>query len=84
MQVEPGTGFDVGKRGMIVQEQDQTRSLSEVRCRRASSHEPSRLGEKFFGETRAIVWQWSRHETALPGERSIYLPIAGRQPYTYL
>lgn len=84
MQVESGTDFDVGKQRMIVQEQDQIRSLSEVRCCRASSEEPSRLSEEFFRETRAIVWQWSRHETALPGERSIYLPIAGRQPYTYL
>ena len=64
MQVEPSTGFDIGQRGKVMQDQDQTRSLSEMRCRRASGRETPCLGEKFLGETRTIVWQGSRHETA--------------------
>jgi hypothetical protein len=56
VKVEPASDFDVGKRGTFVQEQDQLRSLSEVRCRRASRLEASGLGEKFLGETRAVKW----------------------------
>ena len=39
MQVKPSTGFDIGQRRGFVQEQDQVRSLSQVRCRCASGHE---------------------------------------------
>ena len=49
MQVEPSTGYDIGQRRKVMKDQDQTRSLSEMRCRRASGYETPCLGEKFLG-----------------------------------
>src|SRR4051794_3681136 len=63
VKVESGSGLDIGKRGRLVQQQDQMRSLPKVRRCRASQSESSRLGEKVVGEGRAVQRCWSRHET---------------------
>src|SRR5947209_8256402 len=63
VKVESSSDFDIGKRGLFVQKQDQVRSLSEVRRRRARDRESSSLGEELMGKARAIAWCRSRHET---------------------
>jgi hypothetical protein len=64
VQVALGSDFDIGKRGLVVEEQDQLRPLSKVRRSHASRDQPPGLGEELIGETRAIGWQWSWHVAA--------------------
>ena len=59
-------GGGVGKRGAVVQQQDQLGALAEVGCGRSSTDEASGLGEELVGETGARAWGRSRHATA-PG-----------------
>jgi hypothetical protein len=84
MEVEPRGEIDVGERRVLVKEQGHSRSLPQVRSRRASRDQPLGLGEESIGETRAIVWRGAGHATALLVERSLYPATAVRQPYTYL
>src|SRR5947209_1399608 len=64
MEVESASDFDMGKRGMFVEKQDQVRPLPKVRPGRARGRESSSLGEERIGKARAIAWCRSRHETA--------------------
>jgi hypothetical protein len=56
MQIELGTGSGIGQRGLLVQQQHQTRPLPQVRPCRACDHEASGLSKEIFGEVRAIAW----------------------------
>ena len=64
VEVEPRSGFRVGKRGARVQKQDQACALAAVRRRGARAEEALGLGEKVIREGGAIVWQRPRHGTA--------------------
>lgn len=64
MEIDAGGEIDVGKGGLLVQEQDQMGALAEVGCGRAGGREPPGLCEELIGEGRAMVWGRARHETA--------------------
>jgi hypothetical protein len=66
MKIKPSCGCYVGKRGGFVKEQDQARTLPEVRRCGARVEEASGLGEKLIREDRAMKWRRARHET-IPG-----------------
>jgi hypothetical protein len=65
MEVEAGGHFDVGKQRLVLQQQDQLRSLSQMRSRRARRHQPSCFADELVGKSRAIVGYGSRHVTPL-------------------
>jgi hypothetical protein len=71
VKVESDGGLGIGKRGMLVQKQDQMGSLPKVRRRRASPHEASGLAEELVGKNRAIAWRWARHVAAPLNEQSL-------------
>jgi hypothetical protein len=64
MEVDAGSGGDVGKGWMLVQEQDQGGPLAEVGCGRAGRDETPGLCQELMGESRAIARGRARHETA--------------------
>ena len=64
MQVDAGGGGDVGKGGVLVQEQDQVGPLAEVGRGRAGRDETPGLCQEIIGEGRAIARGRARHETA--------------------
>jgi hypothetical protein len=55
MKVEAGRDFDIGKRRLLVQQQDHLRSLSQMRAGRASRCQPSRFTDELLGKSRAVV-----------------------------
>jgi hypothetical protein len=61
MEPDSGSGSRVRERGGILQEQDESRALAEMRRRRARRHEPSGFGEELVGEGRAITRGRPRH-----------------------
>jgi hypothetical protein len=64
VKVELSSGFDVGDRGIFVQQQNQLRSLAQVRGPGACLCASAGLGEKLLWEAGTIMRQWSRHATA--------------------
>jgi hypothetical protein len=64
VQVEASSGCHVGKRGSLMQEQDQVGALPEVGRSGASRRKSSRLGEELVGEGRVKARERPRHETA--------------------
>src|SRR2546421_5613713 len=62
VKVDPSSGLHVGKRGRLMQEQDQTGALAEVSGGGASLRQAPGLCQKRSGEERAIARQGSRHQ----------------------
>jgi len=56
MEVESGGDCDIGKRGLLVQQQDELGSLSQVRRCRARGRKSSGLGEELVRESGPIAW----------------------------
>src|SRR5262249_56359738 len=56
VKAEASRDLDIGKRRILVQKQDQARSLSKVRLGRARGRESPSLGEELGGKARVVAW----------------------------
>jgi hypothetical protein len=66
VKAEPSRRGHVGKRGVLVQQQDEMGALAEMGRRRASAHQAAGLSDEVFGEGWAMAWKRARHGAA-PG-----------------
>jgi hypothetical protein len=63
VEIDPGGGSGIGKRGGRMEEQDQSGALAEVRRGGPGEYQASGLGQEILGEDGAMTRQRSRHQT---------------------